>query len=67
MTGSFVENVMMAVMISVALTTALLLGLGILLLWSEWRARRWRANARPGGPSTRRVRRRTGSVRDRAA
>jgi hypothetical protein len=67
MTGSSLENVMMAVMISVALTTALLLGLGVLLLWSEWRARRWRANARPGGSSTRGLRRRAGSVRDRAA
>jgi hypothetical protein len=67
MTGSFVENVTMAVMISVALTTGLVLVLAALLLWGEWRARRWRANARPDGPVRRRVRRETGHARDRAA
>jgi hypothetical protein len=67
MTGSFVENVMMAVTISVALTTGLILALGVLLLWGEWRARRWRANAGPGRPSRRRVRREAGHARDHAA
>jgi hypothetical protein len=64
MMGSFAENVMMAVMIAGVLTTALLLALGVLVVWTEWRARRWRANAWPGGPSTHRVRGEAGPARD---
>jgi hypothetical protein len=67
MTGGVVENVTVAVIIAVAITTVLILTLGALVLWGEWRARRWRGKVGPSGPSRRGVRRAAGHARDRAA
>jgi hypothetical protein len=48
MTGTLFEDVMIAAMVAGILTVALTVTLGALVVWAEWRARRWRTNVWPG-------------------